>query len=392
MVSYNLYFCMAFTMYNISHTLMVPLSTRNSRQRDVLAMFSSMGQSMIPGAIVSMLFPMLILPLIGVDQRKWITVMSVISILALPAVVTEYYFTRERVTEESAGIAEQVSHTFSEQMKGCFKSQYWIVVMGIIIIYNLMNNFQVTCSLYYANWVLGTYNDGITYTVMNAIGQAPLGFGVFLLWPLVKKFGKRNVLIGGSAIGILGGIFGAVISRNFGLVLVALFIRAIGQIPITYTIMAVLADALDHVEWANGYRCDGFSSSIYSIIITVTMGVSTGIFNLGLGVAEYVAPAADGSWAAQTSAVQNYFIAGYFIVPVVGTFIIGFLLGFYNLDKELPQIQRDIVERHRAEALERGEEYISPEERAEKEQEEANRLAEERRVEELRQKCIKKRS
>nr|AFN84579.1 Na+/melibiose symporter and related transporters [uncultured bacterium scaffold00056] len=56
-VSYNLYFCLAFTMYNISHTLMIPLSTRNGRQRDVLAMFTSMGTSMIPGTVVSMLSP-----------------------------------------------------------------------------------------------------------------------------------------------------------------------------------------------------------------------------------------------------------------------------------------------------------------------------------------------
>lgn len=35
--SYNLFFAFAFTIYNMSHTLMVPLSTRNTRQRDTLA-------------------------------------------------------------------------------------------------------------------------------------------------------------------------------------------------------------------------------------------------------------------------------------------------------------------------------------------------------------------
>ena len=57
LLSYNFYFCVAFTMYNISHTLMVPLSTRNGKQRDTLAMLSSMGQSMLPGTVVSLLFP-----------------------------------------------------------------------------------------------------------------------------------------------------------------------------------------------------------------------------------------------------------------------------------------------------------------------------------------------
>lgn len=143
-VSYNLYFCLAFTMYNISHTLMVPLSTRNGRQRDVLAMFTSMGTSMIPGVIVSMLFP-----------------------------------------------------------------------------------------------------------------------------------------------------------TNMGIVLGGLALRSFGALPITYILMSMLADALDHVEWLNGFRCDGFSSSVYSIILTVTVGISTGVFNAFLGMVNYVPPLADGSFVTQ---------------------------------------------------------------------------------------------
>ncbi len=90
-VSYNLYFSIAFTMYNISHNLMVPLSTRNSKQRDGLAVLASMGISLLPGIVVSFIFPTFVLPAIGIDQGKWMLVMSVLSILALPAVMLEYY-------------------------------------------------------------------------------------------------------------------------------------------------------------------------------------------------------------------------------------------------------------------------------------------------------------
>ena len=98
-ISYNLYFSIAFTMYNISHNLMVPLSTRNSKQRDALSIFASVGVSMVPGALVAFVMPSFVLPYIGIDQSKWMLVMSILSILALPAVLMEYYFTRERVTE-----------------------------------------------------------------------------------------------------------------------------------------------------------------------------------------------------------------------------------------------------------------------------------------------------
>lgn len=392
MVSYNFFFCIAFTMYNISHTLMVPLSTRNTKQRDTLAMLSSMGVNMLPGVIVSMLFPALILPLIGVDQGKWITVMAVLGILALPAILIEYYFTKERVTEETLSVhaGKDQTRTIREQIRACLSSRYWVVIMGIAVIYNLYNNFQVTSTLYYCNWVLGTYNDGSTMTIVNAVGQAPLGFGVLLLWPLVRKFGKRNVMIAGMGIGIIGCIICLSSPRSMAVVLAGMMLKSLGTIPITYTLLAMIADSLDHVEWLNKFRADGFSASVYSIILTVTLGISTGLFNLGLSMTGYVKPMADGSWVVQSASVQNLFICGLFLFPAIGFFLIGFLLLFFKLDKELPGIKEDITARHRAEAEERGEVYVSPEEKAAAEQQELERIAEERRIEELRIKCRKR--
>ena len=47
-LTYNLFFSFAYTIYNMSHTLMVPLSTSNVKQRDGLSLFSNMGFNMIP--------------------------------------------------------------------------------------------------------------------------------------------------------------------------------------------------------------------------------------------------------------------------------------------------------------------------------------------------------
>ena len=59
-VSYNLFFALAFTIYNMSHALMVPLSTRNTKQRDGLAMLTSAGMNMIPGLLVTIILPIMI--------------------------------------------------------------------------------------------------------------------------------------------------------------------------------------------------------------------------------------------------------------------------------------------------------------------------------------------
>ena len=67
-VSYNLFFAFAYSIYNLSHALMVPLSTRDTKQRDTLAMFTSTGTSMIPGMLVTVIMPLLV-PLLGVGAE-----------------------------------------------------------------------------------------------------------------------------------------------------------------------------------------------------------------------------------------------------------------------------------------------------------------------------------
>lgn len=79
MLSYNLYYSLAFTIYNMSHNLMVPLSTRNTAQRGVLAVFNNISTIMMSGIIVALIFPMAIMPALGASKGMWIIVMSLLS-------------------------------------------------------------------------------------------------------------------------------------------------------------------------------------------------------------------------------------------------------------------------------------------------------------------------
>jgi len=390
-VSFNLYYSIAYTMYYMSHTMLVPLSTRNVKQRDGLAMLSNMAFSIIPGLFVAMLFPMLILPSIGVDQSKWLRMIAIFSCVAMPCLLIEYFFTKERITEEAADLnVEQVQHSLAEQFRACISSKYWIIMILFFFISQLAANFQTTSLIYYCNWVLGTYNDGHTQAIVSAIGNAPLGFGIIIMWPLVKKFGKRSVLLVGLIITAVTGFLFMLKPTDMGYVLAILAIRAFGALPLTYIMMAMFADALDHVEWKAGFRVDGFSMSIYTIIFTVCAGLAQGLFNFGLTKFGYVPPAADGSWVAQSQTVKNYFVFGYQGLFSIGCIIIFILFLFYTVEKELPTIQADITARHKAEAEAAGIEWISPEEKAEREQIENDRIAEENRISELKAKCEKK--
>ena len=89
MISYNLFYSFAYTIFNMSHNLMVPLSTRDSTARGGLSVFNQITTIMMSGILVALVFPMVIMPMIGVDKAKWITLMSIISIVALPLTLIE---------------------------------------------------------------------------------------------------------------------------------------------------------------------------------------------------------------------------------------------------------------------------------------------------------------
>ena len=387
-ISYNLYFAFAFTIYNMSQTLMVPLSTRNTTQRDKLALFTSMAQNMIPGMVIYIIVPMFLLPFMGVDPARWATVMSIISIVVLPGTLLQYYFTKERVSEDAAASAAQTI-SLGVQIKTCFKDKYWLMYFGVLLMYQFSQNLYNACSVFFANWVLGTYNDGTTLTLMNAIGQAPLGLGVFLLWPIAKRFGKRKTFFVGMLMATVGSFTISFAPGNMGAVLGALSIKAFGSLP-TYLFVAMMAEAMDHIEWKNGFRCDGFTATVSSVLVTVMGGVGTSLFNSGLSAFGYVPPSADGSWVAQNAATQNWIVLCFAVIPAVTYLISAIIIFFYRIEDDVPRMSADISARHRAEAEARGEVYYSPEEKAEMERQENERKAEEIRIKELKEKCAKK--
>ncbi|MBQ0125589.1 MAG: MFS transporter [Clostridiales bacterium] len=347
MISYNLYYSFAFTIYNMSHRLMAPLSTRNAEQRGGLAVFNNIAEIMITGIIVALIFPMVIMPVLGVNRAAWITVMCVMSIIALPITMLEYYFTKERITEEDAEDAAPAT-PFLSQLKSAVTDKYWVAFFAFYMIYNVSTIIKNTSLIYYCNYVLGTYNDGITQTLVSAIGGIPLGIGIFAVWPLAKKFGKRNLTMAGLLLFALGSAFCWMFPKNMILVLVGQFIKNIGGLPVSYVLMAIFADVLDHMEWRFCFRVDGLSASVMTIISTVSMGIGNAIFNSMLTKTGYVAPEfvnGETVAAVQNEATQNWFTFGFVGLEVFAAVVMIICLYFLNVEKVIGKEQAEIKAR-----------------------------------------------
>ena len=344
-VSYNLFYSFAYTIFNMSHNLMVPLSTRNITERGGLSVFNQIATIMMSGILVALVFPMVIMPMIGVDQEKWITLMSALSVLALPLTLLEYYFTKERVTleERSAGIEKTVP--FAQQLKAIFTDKYMLLIYAYFLIYTTGTSIKNISLVYFCNYVLGTYNDGITQTMLSVIGGIPMGIGIFAVWPLAKKFGKRNVTLAGFILYAIGGAICWAFPTNMVIMLVGQFIKNIGGLPCAYVFMALFADVLDHLEWKTGFRSDGVAMSVYNIIAVAMVGICTGVFNGLLGHAGYIAPEIVNGVtvaAAQSDTVKGVITFGFVGLEVFTGVILAVLLVFLNVEKGIEKKQAEI--------------------------------------------------
>lgn len=348
MLSYNLFYSFAYTIYNMSHNLMVPLSTRNTEQRGSLSVFNQISTIMMSGIIVALIFPMLIMPQLGVDKSKWIVTMSILSCLALPLTLMEYYFTKERVTMEDINKKEEEKIPYKNLLKAIFTDKYMVLILLYFLIYTVGTQFKNLGLVYFCNYVLGTYNDGKTQTMISVIGGIPMGIGIFAVWPLAKKFGKRNLTMAGFVLYAIGSAICWICPTNMVVVLIGQFIKNIGGLPCAYVFMALFADVLDHLEWKNNFRCDGIAMSIYNIIAVTSVGIVTGLFNMLLSKSGYVAPSfinGETVAVAQSVATKNAITFSFVGLETITAIILIVILAFINVEKHIDKEQEEIKAR-----------------------------------------------
>ena len=349
MISYNLFYSFAFTIYNMSHNLMVPLSTRNTIHRGELSVFNQVSTIMMSGILVALVFPMAIRPLMGTDQINWIIVMGILSGLALPLTLVEYYFTKERVTEEQMGMEEK-KIPFLTQLKIVLTDKYMLVTFVYFLIYTFGSSLKNLGLVYYCDNVLGTYNDGITQMLVSVIGGIPMGIGIFAVWPLARKFGKRNVTLVGFLLYALGSAICWMIPENLVIVLIGQFIKNIGGLPCAYVFMALFADGLDHLEWKSGIRCDGVAMSVYNILAVAIVGVATSVFNAMIAGAGYIPPETiDGVTQAfaQPQAVKDVITFAFVGLETITGIVLAVLLIFLSVEKTVQRKQAMIRARQK---------------------------------------------
>lgn len=335
-ISYNLVSTVAYTAINIPYSTMNALITTNQYERGLLGTFR-----MILSTAGTMFVNTFTLKLVGffgngnqMDATAWTKTYVVYGIMSIALFLFTFYTTTERVIESES---EKENVPMLTGIKSLLKNKYWIyMALAIFLMFFMMTTFYST-GMYYVQVTFGDTNYFGNISNAMTIAQIATMFGAAIF---VKKFGKRNTMLMGNIILVLGFLMTAIVGNNYVLVLISNVIKGIGAGFGAAVMFGMLSDTIEYGEWKTGVRVAGLANAASSFGMKVGSGVGSAVLGWVLTIGGYNATAAIQSPSAVT-AINTL----YSYIPMVCMLLCAVFMYFYKLDKEFPQIIQELRER-----------------------------------------------
>lgn len=368
------------------------LVTRDPKEKAFIQYIRKMSWTLISGIIIGMMISMVVLPLwLEKDIKGYPILMIWLSVAAIPLLLLEYYYTRERITEDVAAEytrLDQQKVPLRDQLKALLSNKYFVILIIIATVGGIVDNYKGgNVQYFYIKFLLGGAENPMMYTIYQVVTGSMTGIGAFIVYPLAKKVGIKNLTVGGYAIVLAGSILGMVFPDHMVLALVAGFLRQVGMLPNAYIFATLMCYAYDSVEFKSHLRLEGMMGiAVITALQTLIYapfagGYESAILRMGFVDVEGIIPSAE---------VTQFMTLSFYLFDIILAVVVLILLPFVDVEKKLPQINGELIRRKKEAVLARGEEWIEPEELERMEQEKAALIREENRIADLKAKCAKK--
>lgn len=355
-IAYNLYYAMAYPIYNTANSTLIAVSTRDGNKRSALASLANMATLGVMG-VGSMVFPILVSFVLKENVNAWFLTMLAVALFTALTVYLQYKFTRERVTEElqasQSGQGKAPTASLGRQLKSVASEKMWWVIVIFYLVIQWSGAVKNGSMSYFCKWVLdntffGSADAwGASQSLLAILGAIPMAIAAAFVVPLANRFGKRIVTLVGLIVGVLGGIIAGFGHGSIVPTAIGVAIKCLGSAPACYLILAMIADVIDHIEYKHHIRTDGLTMSIYSSLMVAATPVCNSIFSAILAISGYdqIADVALGI-AAQAEPAQSAIMVSYIWIETIGFAVGALLILLFNVEKNLKQEQAEIARRH----------------------------------------------
>ncbi len=400
--AYWVYFFVLLTCYHAVGTTffyayrdsIVSLITRDPREKAQISFIRKMCWTLISGIIIGLIVQTVLIPFWLQDHIEgYAILLIVLSVCAVPLILMEYYYTKERVVEDvnkeaAGGNASKVP--LKAQLKALFTNRFYVILIVLVTLQGVLDNFKGgNVQYYYVQYLLGGVENPAMQTIYSIVTGVPMGIGAIAIYPLAKKFGIKNVTIGGYALVLIGSLMGFFFPDVMVPAIIGGFLRNLGCLPNSYIFITLLYYAYDDIEFRSGIRVEGLMGVGIVVALQnlayapVAGGYESLLLNMGFVDNLEVMPDPPEN-------VKDFMSMSFYLFDAILAAVFLILLPFVNVEKKLPKINSELMRRKKEAVLAKGEVWIEPAEQDRIEREEAERVHEENRIADLKELCAKK--
>lgn len=339
-VTYNLMNTVVYTAISQPFHALGSLMTRDHRDRDTIS-----NVRMMLSITASMIITAFTLPLInyvsdvtGKEQLSWILVTGGYAIVSVFVLLNTYATCTERV--QAAPQTKEENIPFWKSFKITFTNRYFLIALGLMIVYTAYQVIIGTDLTYYCQYVLG---DANLVMPLSAAEKICTIVGIAMLPKLLPRFGKRNLICFGCAMGVIGQLLFLINTTNVQLGIVSCIIRGFGIAPFYGVQFSLPGDAIEYGHWKYGLRVEGLMFSSMSMGQKAGSGFTQAIMGAILSMAAFDGLKATA--AEQTVQAIETIKAFYLYVPIALWVIMFVIASFYKLDKSYDKMMHELLER-----------------------------------------------
>lgn len=339
-VTYNLMNTVVYTAISQPFHALGSLMTRDRRDRDTISNIR-----MMLSITASMIITAFTLPLInyvsdvtGKEQLSWILVTGGYAIVSVFILLNTYATCTERV--QAAPQTKKENIPFWTSFKITFTNRYFLIALGLMITYTAYQVIIGTDLTYYCQYVLG---DANLVMPLSSAEKVCTIVGIAMLPKLLPRFGKRNLICFGCAMGVVGQLLFLVNTTSVSLGVVSCIIRGFGIAPFYGVQYSLPGDAIEYGHWKHGLRVEGLMFSSMSMGQKAGSGFTQAIMGGILSMAAFDGLKATA--AEQTVEAIATIEAFYLYVPIALWAIMFIIASFYKLDKSYDKMMRELLER-----------------------------------------------
>ncbi|MDO4339256.1 MAG: glycoside-pentoside-hexuronide (GPH):cation symporter [Eubacteriales bacterium] len=269
----------------------------------------------------------------GDAEKGFVQTMCVYGILYTGIMLVCFCNTKERVNPEQQRIS------LGESMKVAAKNRHWILLCVIEYLMLLGMTMRNQGTMYYAKYCLEQEAMGTVLLSVSTFLAIPMVFAVTFL---AQKAGKKKSMCIGEILLAAGAAGMWFAGKNTAAMMFFHVIASIGNGIASGMVFVMIAEVVDYSEYQTGKRPQGFLTSAVSLMMKLG-AASAGL--LSAKVLEYGNYAVDAPLSGET---LGAICANYIWIPVIVAVASIFIIQFYTLDEEYPQVLETLSDRKKS--------------------------------------------